>query len=63
MPRDLAILACTECKRRNYTSTRNKKTMTERVEKAKFCPFCRKHTILHGPAPSQTPVWTSAMNF
>ena len=42
MPRDLAILACTECKRRNYTSTRNKKTMTERV--AKFCPFCRKHT-------------------
>ena len=44
MPRDLAILACTECKRRNYTSTRNKKTMTERVEKAKFCPFCRKRT-------------------
>ena len=44
MPRDLAILACTECKRRNYTSTRNKTTMTERVEKAKFCPFCRKHT-------------------
>lgn len=44
MPRDLAILACTECKRRNYTSTRNKKTMTERVEKSKFCPFCRKHT-------------------
>ena len=43
MPRDLAILACTECKRRNYTSTRNKKTMAERVEKAKFCPFCRKH--------------------
>ena len=44
MPRELAILACTECKRRNYTTTRNKKTMTERVEKAKFCPFCRKRT-------------------
>ena len=44
MPRDLAILACTECKRRNYTTTRNKRTMTERVEKSKYCPFCRKRT-------------------
>ena len=44
MPRELAIMACTECKRRNYTTTRNKRTMTERVEKVKFCPFCRKHT-------------------
>ncbi|MBO6168301.1 MAG: 50S ribosomal protein L33 [Kiritimatiellae bacterium] len=42
--RDLAILACTECKRKNYTSTRNKKTVTERLEKVKFCPSCRKHT-------------------
>ena len=45
MPRDLAILACTECKRRNYTSTRNKRTMTERLEKVKYCPFDRKHTV------------------
>ena len=42
--RDLAILACGECKRRNYTTTRNKKTMTERLEKVKFCLFCRKRT-------------------
>ena len=42
--RDLAILACTECKERNYTTTRNKRTMTERVEKAKFCPKCRTRT-------------------
>ena len=40
--RDLAILACGDCKRRNYTSTRNKKTMTERLEKVKFCPSCLK---------------------
>jgi len=45
MPRDLAILACTECKRRNYTTTRNKRTMTERVEKVKYCPFDKKHTV------------------
>ncbi len=42
--RDLVILACGECKERNYTSSRNKKTMTERLEKVKFCPHCRKHT-------------------
>ena len=42
--RDLAILSCVECKRRNYTTTRNKKTMTERLEKVKFCPNCRKRT-------------------
>ena len=42
--RDLAILACGECKRRIYTTTRNKKTTTERLEKVKFCKFCRKHT-------------------
>ena len=42
--RDLAILACTECKSRNYTTTRNKKTMAERLAKVKFCPACRKRT-------------------
>ena len=42
--RDLVILACGECKRRNYTTTRNKKTMAERLEKVKFCSFCRKRT-------------------
>ena len=45
MPRELAILACTECKRRTYTTTRNKKTQTERVELKKFCPFERKRTL------------------
>ena len=45
MPRELAIMACTECKRRNYTTTRNKRTMTERLEKVKFCPNCRKRTV------------------
>ena len=43
MPRDLISLACGECKRRNYTSTKNKKTTTERLELKKFCPHCRKH--------------------
>ncbi|MBU4128518.1 50S ribosomal protein L33 [bacterium] len=37
-------LACTLCKRRNYTLTRNKKTNPDRLELKKFCKFCRKHT-------------------
>jgi len=42
--REIVTLACSECKNRNYTTTRNKKTMTERVELRKFCATCRKHT-------------------
>jgi len=42
--RDIITLACSECKNRNYTTTRNKKTMTEKLELSKFCPSCRKHT-------------------
>ncbi|MBM3812198.1 MAG: 50S ribosomal protein L33 [Acidimicrobiia bacterium] len=43
MPREIITMQCTECKRRNYTTTKNKKTMTERLELKKFCRFCRKH--------------------
>jgi large subunit ribosomal protein L33 len=42
--RDIITLACTECKRRNYSTTKNKKTMPDRLEIKKFCKFCRKHT-------------------
>ena len=43
--RDNIQLACGECKRRNYTSTRNKKKQTERLEVKKYCRFCRTHTL------------------
>ncbi|MBI5902922.1 MAG: 50S ribosomal protein L33 [Deltaproteobacteria bacterium] len=42
--RDIITLACTECKRRNYSTTKNKKTIPDRLELKKFCKFCRKHT-------------------
>ena len=45
MPRELITLACSDCKRRNYTSTRNKKTTPNRLEIKKFCPFERKRTL------------------
>ena len=42
--RDIITLACMDCKRRNYSTTKNKKKTTERLEFSKFCRFCRKHT-------------------
>jgi large subunit ribosomal protein L33 len=42
--RDIIALACTECKRRNYSTTKNKKKTSERLELSKYCRFCRKHT-------------------
>ena len=42
--RDIISLACGECKRRNYSTTKNKKKTTGRLEIKKFCPWCRTHT-------------------
>ena len=39
------LLACTECKHRNYATVKNKKNTTGRVELKKFCPWCRTHTV------------------
>lgn len=38
-------LACTECKRRNYSTTKNKRTKPDRLEFRKYCRFCRTHTV------------------
>jgi len=38
------ILACTECKQRNYNSTKDKKAHPDRMEVKKFCRFCNSHT-------------------
>lgn len=37
-------LACTECKQRNYNTSKNKKNDPDRLELSKYCKFCRKHT-------------------
>ncbi|RJP73222.1 MAG: 50S ribosomal protein L33 [Candidatus Zixiibacteriota bacterium] len=44
MPRENIILACGQCKRRNYTTTKNKRTQSGRVEYKKYCRFCNTHT-------------------
>ncbi|MCR5789184.1 MAG: 50S ribosomal protein L33 [Lachnospiraceae bacterium] len=38
-------LACTECKNRNYDTTKDKKAHPDRVETKKYCRFCRTHTL------------------
>ncbi|MCL1974824.1 MAG: 50S ribosomal protein L33 [Firmicutes bacterium] len=38
-------LACSECKRRNYMSSKNKKTTPERIEMKKYCNSCKTHTM------------------
>jgi large subunit ribosomal protein L33 len=44
MARDNITLQCTECKNRNYVTTKNKKTTPDRLEFKKFCRKCRSHT-------------------
>ncbi len=41
--RDIITLQCNECKNRDYTTTKNKKKHTDRVEIKRFCPKCRQH--------------------
>ena len=43
--RTIITLACGECKRRNYTTTKNKKNDPNRLERRKYCRWCRVHTI------------------
>mgnify|MGYP001827046841 FL=1 len=42
--RIIVTLACQECKQRNYTTTKNKRTTPDKLEFSKYCRFCGKHT-------------------
>jgi large subunit ribosomal protein L33 len=41
--RIVVTLACTTCKSRNYTTSKNKRNNPERLELRKYCPRCRVH--------------------
>jgi large subunit ribosomal protein L33 len=43
--RTIITLACTECRERNYTTTKNRKNDPNRLELRKFCARCRHHTL------------------
>ena len=40
----IITLQCADCKRRNYTTSKNKKNDPDRIELSKYCRWCRKHT-------------------
>jgi large subunit ribosomal protein L33 len=42
---ELVALQCSECKRRNYTTKKNRRNTQEKLEFNKYCPFDRKHTL------------------
>ena len=44
MPREIITMQCGDCKERNYSKTKNRKTTPDRLELKKFCNRCRKHT-------------------
>jgi large subunit ribosomal protein L33 len=42
--RVIISLACEKCKRRNYSTTKNRQNTTGRLEIKKYCPHDREHT-------------------
>ncbi|MBI4688626.1 MAG: 50S ribosomal protein L33 [Nitrospirae bacterium] len=42
---DIILLQCTECKNKNYSTTKNKKNVTDKLNLKKYCRHCRKHTM------------------
>ncbi|HKY62382.1 MAG TPA: 50S ribosomal protein L33 [bacterium] len=42
--RNIIQMECTVCKNRNYSTKKNKTTTPDRLERSKYCRFCRKHT-------------------
>jgi large subunit ribosomal protein L33 len=43
--REIITLQCSECRNRNYSTTKNRKKHSERLELKKFCKYCRRHTV------------------
>lgn len=48
--RIVVTLECTACRENNsgvnrYTTSKNRKNTTERLELSKYCPNCKTHTL------------------
>jgi large subunit ribosomal protein L33 len=44
MPQEQITLVCSDCQRRNYHTSKNKKNVQDCLELRKYCKWCRKHT-------------------
>ncbi len=43
--RVIVTFECRDCKERNYSKTKNKRTTPDKLEFSKYCPRCRKHSL------------------
>ncbi len=43
--RDMVLLFCSTCQRRNYYTDKNKRTTTEKLEFKKYDPKAKKHVL------------------
>jgi len=43
--RPVITLACESCKRRNYTTQKNRRNTTAKLELKKYCRWCRAHSL------------------
>jgi len=43
--RVIITLACTECRERTYTTSKNRRSDPDRLELNKYCPRCRQHRL------------------
>ena len=43
--RILVTMQCPDCRERNYTSSKNRRNDTQRLELNKYCSRCHGHTI------------------
>jgi large subunit ribosomal protein L33 len=41
--RSVITLACTDCRGRNYATSKNRRNDADRLELKKYCPRCRQH--------------------
>lgn len=42
--RIIVSLECKECKRRNYSTMKNRRNTPEKINLKKYCAACRRHT-------------------
>jgi large subunit ribosomal protein L33 len=42
--RAIITMECGECKNRNYSTTKNKRTTPDKLQLKKYCRTCRRHT-------------------
>ena len=43
--RNKITLACTVCEQRSYDTYKTKKNDPARIERKKYCKFCKTHTV------------------